>query len=212
MSDSHRGGVLARYRGPRSPDTVTDFGRQRVLLRLCARASADHATLDRLRGLYPDGRFEVDGFVLTSCGDRVRQQDFVENAGSHRCSRSGLRSPERYGPCPRCVMTTLPQSDLPNDMGILRTAAQHNGLTLGFTHLCWKWYGPPWGFRQAGVSPRLVRDRLANPEQSSIQFSILDLLRSRPIDLGLRPDHVSVYRGALSGKKFARHGAAARVR
>ncbi len=29
-------------------------------------------------------------------------------------------------PCPRCVMTTLPQADLPRDVGILRAAAEHN--------------------------------------------------------------------------------------
>lgn len=35
------------------------------------------------------------------------------------------------GPCPRCVMTTLPQGDLPKDSGILRTAAKHNEVNVG---------------------------------------------------------------------------------
>ena len=35
------------------------------------------------------------------------------------------------GPCPRCVMTTLPQGDLPKDVGILRAAAQHNRANVG---------------------------------------------------------------------------------
>ena len=35
------------------------------------------------------------------------------------------------GPCPRCVMTTLPQGDLPKDAGILHTAAQHNQANVG---------------------------------------------------------------------------------
>lgn len=35
------------------------------------------------------------------------------------------------GPCPRCVMTTLAQSDLPADPRILRTAARHNKAHVG---------------------------------------------------------------------------------
>jgi uncharacterized protein YcbX len=35
------------------------------------------------------------------------------------------------GPYPRCVMTTLPQGDLPKDPGILRTVAQHNQAHVG---------------------------------------------------------------------------------
>ena len=33
-------------------------------------------------------------------------------------------------PCPRCVMTTLPQRDLPLDSGILRAAARENTVMI----------------------------------------------------------------------------------
>ena len=34
-------------------------------------------------------------------------------------------------PCPRCVMTTMPQSELPNDVDILRTIVRHNQGHVG---------------------------------------------------------------------------------
>jgi uncharacterized protein YcbX len=33
--------------------------------------------------------------------------------------------------CPRCVITTLPQGDLPEDLEILRATARHNRVTAG---------------------------------------------------------------------------------
>lgn len=91
------------------------------------------ATLDRLRAAYPQGRFEVRRFrpnvVVTTDGTGA---GFVENAwvgGTVGLGQSVLI--EVGSPCPRCVMTTLPQGDLPHDLGILRAAAQHNQANVG---------------------------------------------------------------------------------
>ena len=91
------------------------------------------ATIDRLRELYPEGRFEVRRFrpniVVSTPPD---QRGFVENDWIGRTVALGdevrLRVTE---PCPRCVMITLPQGDLPRDPGILRTAAQKNEANVG---------------------------------------------------------------------------------
>jgi uncharacterized protein len=91
------------------------------------------ATLDRLRELYPQGRFEVRRFrpnvvIETATGE----QGFVENAWIGHTLAIGEEVRLRItGPCPRCVMTTLPQGDLPKDPGILRTAATHNEVNVG---------------------------------------------------------------------------------
>jgi uncharacterized protein len=91
------------------------------------------ATLDRLRELYPAGRFEVRRFrpniVLQT---EKSTADFVENAwiGCTLAIGETVRLAISEG-CPRCVMTTLPQGDLPADPGILRTAAQHNQVHVG---------------------------------------------------------------------------------
>ncbi len=91
------------------------------------------ATIDRLRELYPQGRFEVRRFrpnivVEPASGEK----NFIENAWIGRTLVIGDEVRLRItGPCPRCVMTTLPQGDLPRDPGILRTAAQHNQVNVG---------------------------------------------------------------------------------
>ncbi len=91
------------------------------------------ATIERLRALYPEGRFEVRRFrpnIVVSTGPDA--QGFVENDWIGHTVAIGEEVRLRItGPCPRCVMTTLPQGDLPKDAGILRTAAQHNNANVG---------------------------------------------------------------------------------
>jgi len=91
------------------------------------------ATLDHLRVLYPQGRVEPRRFrpnviVATSGGE----SGFVENAWVGRTVSIGDRVRLRVtDPCPRCVMTTLPQGDLPADPGILRAVARNNRVVGG---------------------------------------------------------------------------------
>src|SRR5204863_8862650 len=115
-------------------DTVTDFELPEGTFFDCAVVHVlSTATIDRLRELYPKGRFEVRRFrpnVVVEIADGAK--DFVENAWIGRTLAIGdavrLKITE---PCPRCVMTTLPQGDLPKDPGILRAAAQHNQVHDG---------------------------------------------------------------------------------
>jgi uncharacterized protein YcbX len=115
-------------------NTVTDFDLPEGTFFDCAVVHLlTTATLDRLRELYPQGRFEVRRFrpnVVIQTGGGVT--GFVENAWISRTVHigDGVRL-SVSGPCPRCVMTTLPQADLPKDSGILRTAAQHNQVNVG---------------------------------------------------------------------------------
>jgi uncharacterized protein len=113
-------------------DTVTDFELpEGTFFDLAAVHVLTTATLDRLRELYPEGRFEVRRFrpnVVVAAQER----DFVENEWIGHTVAVGDEVRLRItGPCPRCVMTTLPQGDLPKDSGILRTAAQNNEANVG---------------------------------------------------------------------------------
>jgi MOSC domain-containing protein len=115
-------------------DTVTDFGLpQGTFFDAAVVHLLTTATLDRLRALYPEGRFEARRFrpnlvLATASGE----SDFVEDAwiGKTLAIGDAVRL-SITAPCFRCVMTTLAQGDLPNDTGILRTAAQHNWAKVG---------------------------------------------------------------------------------
>jgi len=89
------------------------------------------ATIDALREAYPQGRFEPRRFrpnVIVGTTER----GFVENGWVGQTLRLGDEVVLRVDkPCGRCVMTTLPQGDLPQDYGILRAAAKHNEANVG---------------------------------------------------------------------------------
>lgn len=91
------------------------------------------ATIDSYRALYPGGRFEPRRFrpnlvVQTEAG----MAGFPENEWDEKILAIGSEVKIKItGPCGRCVMTTLPQGDLPKDTGILKTAAQHNQARVG---------------------------------------------------------------------------------
>jgi MOSC domain-containing protein len=115
-------------------DTVTNFTLPDGTFFDCAMVHLlTTATLDRLRELYPQGRFEVRRFrpnivVQLASGEK----GFAENAWvGHTLAIGDEVSLSITGPCGRCVMTTLAQGDLSKDPGILRTAARHNQVNVG---------------------------------------------------------------------------------
>jgi len=91
------------------------------------------ATIDSYRALYPEGRFEPRRFrpnlvIQTESGTT----GFPENDWDEKILAIGPEVKIKItGPCGRCVMTTLPQGDLPKDTGILKVAAKHNQARVG---------------------------------------------------------------------------------
>lgn len=91
------------------------------------------ATLRALHSHYPDGRFDARRFrpnVVIDTGASAPL--FLENDWKGRIVAIG--SHVRLAVtnfCARCVMTTLPQQGLPQDLAILRTAVQHNHGNVG---------------------------------------------------------------------------------
>jgi MOSC domain-containing protein len=99
------------------------------------------STINRLRELYPEGHFEVRRFrpnILIESSSVSGEQEknkkgFIENSWVGKKIMIGEDSIvlKVTSPCTRCVMITLPQGDLPNDLGILRTVAMYNEVTAG---------------------------------------------------------------------------------
>ena len=115
-------------------DTVTDFTLPEETFFDCAMVHLlTTATIDRLRELYPQGRFEVRRFrpnIVVQLGSGEKR--FAENAwvGHTLAIGTDVRL-NITRPCGRCVMTTLAQGDLSSDPEILRAAAQHNQANVG---------------------------------------------------------------------------------
>jgi uncharacterized protein len=94
------------------------------------------STINRLHELYPEGRFEVRRFrpniVIESVSEENKKNDFIENSWVGKKMIIGEDIVLNItAPCTRCVMITLPQGDLPRDLGILRTVARYNQVNVG---------------------------------------------------------------------------------
>jgi MOSC domain-containing protein len=91
------------------------------------------ATLDELRRLYPEGRAEVRRFrpnIVIVTNPSV--SGFAEEGWIGKVLAIGDEVKFKItGACPRCVMTTLAQGDLPRDPGILKTALKYNQAHVG---------------------------------------------------------------------------------
>ena len=104
------------------------------------------ATLDALRAVAPEGTFDVRRYrpnVLLDPGPE--DEGFVENDWVGRSVALGDDGAAIAVNLPtmRCVMTTLPQEDLPRDRGTLQAIAAHNRVEIaGFgTWACAGSYG-----------------------------------------------------------------------
>lgn len=95
------------------------------------------ATLETLHRLYPSGRFEPARFRPNVFIETEARDGFVESNWLNRTLAVGGARLSIDENTVRCVMTTLPQGDLPQDAGILATVTeankQHAGVYCGVT-------------------------------------------------------------------------------
>ncbi len=91
------------------------------------------SSINAMQALYPEGRFEVRRFRPNIMIDTHGLKGFVENAWVGKTIRLGDSLRLRISdPCPRCVMPTLAQGDLPADNGIFKHAIAKNRPLVPF--------------------------------------------------------------------------------
>ena len=115
-------------------DVVTDFNLPTGTFFDCANVHLlTTSTLAKLKQQYPQGRFEIPRFRPNMIIDTLDQEpSFAENEWVGRTVAIGEQVLLKiFKPCPRCVMTTLPQGNLPRDNGILYTAVKYNQGHVG---------------------------------------------------------------------------------
>jgi uncharacterized protein len=83
------------------------------------------STLAYLRTLYPGGDYDARRFRPNIVIDTGDSEGPVEQAWIGRMLRIGAAEFDVTKTCHRCVITTLPQWELPHDPAILRTVNQH---------------------------------------------------------------------------------------
>ena len=91
------------------------------------------SSIEAMQKLYPEGRFEVRRFRPNMMIDTSGLDGFVENAWVGKTLKIGDSLRLRISdPCPRCVMPTLAQGDLPADNGIFKHAIAKNRPLVPF--------------------------------------------------------------------------------
>ncbi|KPJ96416.1 MAG: hypothetical protein AMJ53_00765 [Gammaproteobacteria bacterium SG8_11] len=88
------------------------------------------STLEHLHQLRPETNFDMRRFRMNMI-IKTENSGFVENLWIGNTLKIGnsvqllVTSPD-----PRCVMTTLPQDEIPKDINVLRTLVEHNRLDI----------------------------------------------------------------------------------
>ena len=128
VSESKLGAALFAQIGMQSPVPAGSF------LDVFPVSVLTSSTLDRLNTLRSESRFDVRRFRMNLIVG-THAAGFVENDWVGRSLSIGNDVALHVTmPDPRCVMTTLAQEDLPQDIDVLRTLTRHNNIqvaTLG---------------------------------------------------------------------------------